>query len=88
MDGSQADGGVVYPTKALTLHFSAAITGLSADDITLTPIDGADIGITKGELTGDGPSYTLSVGDVAADGDVSVSAAKAGYAVSGNPQKV
>ena len=76
-DGGPVDGVDVYPTKALTLHFSAGIAGLSADHITLTFPDGANI--TKVALEGKGPSYTLYVSDVAADGEVGVRVNKAGY---------
>ena len=54
-------------TTELTLTFSQAIPGLTADDITV--IGGA----TKGTLSGNGPTYTLTVTDITADGaDVSV----------------
>ena len=41
-------------TTALTLTFDKPITGLTADDITVT-------GAMKGELSGTGPTYTLGV---------------------------
>ena len=74
--GIQADGGGLYSTTALTLHFSAGIAGLTADDITLAP-SGV---ITKKTLEGAGPSYTLYVDGITAEGDVGVSVNKAGYA--------
>jgi len=50
-------------TTELTLTFSDAVPGLSITDITV-------IGATKGALSGSGPVYTLTVSDIAAEGDV------------------
>jgi hypothetical protein len=86
--GAQADGGEGYATTALSLHFSKAITGLSAADITLTSIGDANKSITKGTLEGVGPSYTLPVSGVKVEGFVKVSVSKTDYAVSGNPRTV
>ena len=86
--GAQADGGGGYATTALSLHFSKAITELSAGDITLDSIGEANKSITKGTLAGVGPSYTLTVSGVAVEGFVKVSVSKSGYAVSGNPRTV
>ena len=67
-EGVSADGGGRFPTTALTLYFSDVIDGLSAGGVTLTPVGDNNSGITKGALEGEGPSYTLYVGNVAADG--------------------
>jgi hypothetical protein len=68
-------------TTALTLTFDKAITGLTANDITLT-----GTGFTKGVLSGTGPSYTLGV-TVTAAGSVTVTAVtKTGYTVTGVPK--
>ena len=50
-------------TTELTLMFSDAVPGLSITDITV-------IGATRGALSGSGPVYTLTVSDIAAEGDV------------------
>ena len=71
-------------TTSLALNFSQAISGLTADDITLTPVTGA---ATKGTLSGSGTSYTLTVNTTAA-GSISVAVAKVGYTISGSPKTV
>jgi len=71
-------------TTSLALNFSQAISGLTADDITLTPVTGA---ATKVSLSGSGPAYTLTVNTTAA-GSISVAVAKVGYTVSGSPKTV
>ena len=53
----------ITDTTELTLTFSAAIPGLSVTDITVT-------GATKGTLSGTGPVYTLTVSDIARQGDI------------------
>jgi len=73
------------PTTSLTLTFSAAINGLAATDITLTP---GSTGATKGALTGNGPTYTLAISGVTAAGAVTVAVAKDGYTITGSPQTV
>jgi len=66
----------------LTLTFSAAITGLSANDITLSGVTG----VNKGTLSGSGPTYTLPISGFTAGGTLSVAVTKAGYAISGSSQ--
>jgi hypothetical protein len=61
-------------TTALTLTFDKAVGGLTADDITLSGVSG----ITKGELTGSGPSYTLAVGGFKAEGTLTVAVNREG----------
>jgi hypothetical protein len=74
-----ADGSATVKTTALTLNFSAAILGLSADDITLSGITG----ITKGVLSGSGPSYTLPISGISSDGKLTVFVnSKIGYIIS------
>jgi hypothetical protein len=65
-------------TTALTLTFSEAITGLSANDITLLGI----FNVTKGTLSGDGPVYTLPISGFPLGGSLTVMVAKAGYYIS------
>jgi hypothetical protein len=78
-----ANGSDTETTTQLTLTFSAAITGLSASNITLTA---GDTGATKGELTGTGPTYTLAISGVTDAGTLTVAVAKSGYAISGSPK--
>ena len=78
-----ANGNASQTTTQLTLTFSAAVTGLSASDITLSGISG----VTKGTLTGSGPAYTLSISGFTAGGTLSVAVAKTGYNISGSPKQ-
>lgn len=71
------------PTGSLTLTFSAAITGLSAGDISLSGVSG----VTKGMLTGSGPVYNLGISS-AGSGNLSVAVSKTGYSISGSPRTV
>jgi len=66
------------PTNALTLTFSQAITGLSADDITLVGV----FGVTKETLSGSGPVYTLNISGAFDSGTLTVTVAKSGYSFS------
>ena len=77
-----ADGGASATTTALTLTFSAAIAGLSASDINLSGVTG----VTKGTLSGAGPTYTLPISGFTAGGTLSVAVAKTGYNISGSPK--
>ncbi|MCL2763161.1 MAG: fibronectin type III domain-containing protein [Treponema sp.] len=79
-----ADGGASVATTELTLTFSQAITGLNANDITITGVDG----ITKGTLGSIGPVYTLPISGFTAGGELTVAVAKSGFAISGSPQTV
>ena len=74
-----ANGNLTTTTTSLTLTFSKAIEGLTDANITL----GGDAAITKGSLSGSGPSYTLGV-TVTRAGTVTVSVSKSGYAISGS----
>jgi hypothetical protein len=80
-----ANGTSGTPTTALTLVFSEAIPGLSAADITLTMV--SPFGVTKGALSGAGPSYTLVVGSPI-DGILTVKVQKKLYDISGSTKEV
>ena len=77
-----ADGSSSQTTTQLTLTFSQAISGLTADDISLSGVSG----ISKGTLSGSGPTYTLPIGGFTSGGTLSVSVAKSGYEISGSPK--
>jgi len=79
-----ADGSTWQTTTQLTLTFSQPIPGLSAADITLSGVSG----VTRGTLSGSGPTYTLPINGVTADGILSVMVAKSGYNINGLPQTV
>jgi len=78
--GITANGNETRTSTQLTLTFSQAITGLTADDVTLSGVSG----ITKGTLSGSGPTYTLPISGFTAGGDLNVAVAKSGYYVSGS----
>ncbi|MDL2231726.1 hypothetical protein LJB85_03200 [Porphyromonadaceae bacterium OttesenSCG-928-L07] len=81
-----ANGSASETTTVLTLQFSAEITDLTADDITLTS---GETGAVKGELTAKGNgAYELAVSTVLSDGDVSVSVAKTGYVITPDSKTV
>jgi hypothetical protein len=74
----EADGEADKETStALTFKFSAAVTGLTAEDITLT---NANPPVTKGTLTAgeDGKTWTLVLSEVPAQEQLTVSIDKAG----------
>jgi len=77
-----AGGSATQTTTELTLTFSQAITGLEAGDITMSGV----YGVTKGTLSGSGPSYTLPISGFTTGGTLSVAAEKSGYAISGSPK--
>ena len=75
---AQADGAdTTADTTAINFTFSASVTGLTADDITITGGTGA---VTKGALSGSDTSWTLGV-TVTAAGNVTVHIAKSGIEV-------
>jgi len=84
LTGVTADGSVEKTTTALTFTFDKAIIGLSADDITLEGVDH----ISKGTLSGNGPSYTLPISGFKSSGTLNVSVWKTGYNISGLPKTV
>ena len=71
-------------TTAITLTFSAAVTDLAADDITVANGTGS---VTTGALTGSGASWTLAV-TVGATGNVTVSINKTGIESGSKPVTV
>jgi hypothetical protein len=78
-DGLTANGGTAATTTELTLKFSADIAGLTAADIVIAA---GDTGAVKGALAGTGGGeYTLAVTGISAGGEITVTAAKAGYAI-------
>ncbi|MDR2951946.1 MAG: SUMF1/EgtB/PvdO family nonheme iron enzyme [Treponema sp.] len=78
-----ADGSSTETTTQLTLQFSAAISGLSSSDITLSGISG----VTKGTLSGSNP-YTLDISGFSSGGSLSVYVAKTGYVIGSSPKTV
>jgi hypothetical protein len=79
-----ANGSESQTTTALALVFSEAITELSANDISLSGVSG----VSKGALTGAGPSYTLPISGFSAGGRLTVKVTKKGYTISGATQTV
>ena len=73
-----ANGSTTQTTTALTLTFNQAITGFTANDITLSGVPG----ISKGTLSGTGPAYTLLISGFAGGGTVTVFVTKVGYTFS------
>ncbi|MDR3356352.1 MAG: hypothetical protein LBO04_04105, partial [Spirochaetaceae bacterium] len=71
-------------TTELTLGFSAAISGLSADDITIMP-EGA---VTKGALGGSGGTYTLGVSGINGETGISVAVSRTGYNITPSSKTV
>jgi len=78
------NGSDTVTTTQLTLTFSQAITGLTADDITVSGVTG----VSKGTLSGTGPTYTLPISGFSAGGTLTVAVAKEGYTISGSPKTV
>jgi hypothetical protein len=69
-------------SAAITFTFGAAVTGLTAGDITLGKT--GDTGsVTKGALTGEGQTWTLALDSVATAGNVTVSISKTGIVSDG-----
>jgi uncharacterized repeat protein (TIGR02543 family) len=69
-----ADGGAATSSSKIDFTFAAAVTGLTADNITVVNGTGAAV---KGALTGSGTNWSLGI-TVSAAGDVKVKIAKAG----------
>jgi hypothetical protein len=78
-------------TTALTLSFDKALSGLTADHVTLGPVSGSSaLAVKAGGLQQQGTSgaYTLPV-TVTAGGDIQVSVSPPpGYVISGGPRNV
>ena len=84
LNSVSANGSSTETTTQLTLVFSQAITGLSANDISLTGVSG----VSKGTLSNSGATYTLPISGFSAGGTLSVSVSKSGYTISGSPKTV
>ena len=83
LNSVSANGSSSQTTTQLTLAFSKAITGLSADNITLSGVTG----VTKGTLSGSGPSYALPISGFTSGGTLSVTVSSpTGYSISGSPK--
>jgi len=63
------------PTTALTLTFSQAIPGLSANNIGISGVSGA----IRGALSGPGPVYTLNIDGSFVSGTLTVSVLREGF---------
>jgi fibronectin type 3 domain-containing protein len=79
-----ADGSSSLTTTQLTLTFGKEISGLTADDITLSNVSG----VVKGTLSGSGLTYTLPISGFSSGGTLSVAVAKPGYNINGSPRTV
>ena len=75
-----ANGSATATTTEITFTLSEAIAGLTADDITLSGV----AGVTKGTLSGAGPTYTLGISGFTAGGELTVTITKTGYTISGS----
>jgi hypothetical protein len=62
-------------STSIVFTFSGAVTGLTANDISITGGTGS---VTKGAVSGNGQSWTLALSAVATAGDVSIAISKAG----------
>jgi uncharacterized repeat protein (TIGR02543 family) len=83
LNSVRANGFPTLTTTQLALTFSGgAITGLSADDIQLSGVSG----VSKGQLSGTWPRYTLPISGFTESGTLNVSVSKTGYTI-GSPQK-
>lgn len=82
----EQNGSAAQTTYLLTLTFSEAIPGLTADDINLSGVEG----VTKGALrkADTSPVYTLPVSGFTTGGQLTVTAAKAGFEIIGSPKIV
>jgi formylglycine-generating enzyme required for sulfatase activity len=79
---ANANGSASQTSTQLTLVFSQAITGLSADDITLSGMSG----VSKGTLTNTGATYTLPISGFTSGGTLNIAVSKTGYSISGSPK--
>ena len=82
-----ANGNETQTTTQLTLTFSQVIAGLTAADITLSGVSG----VTKGTLSGSGPTYTLGITvneESSIGGNLSVAVSKSGFAIYGSTKTV
>ncbi|MCL2067625.1 MAG: hypothetical protein FWG99_09195 [Treponema sp.] len=91
-----ANGSSGTTTTILTLTFSAAITGLDADDIALSGVSGMSKGTLLGPVSGtvsnispdSTQTYTLPISGFSAGGTLSATVTKEGYNITGSPGSV
>ncbi|WP_217594982.1 choice-of-anchor Q domain-containing protein, partial [Cohnella sp. GbtcB17] len=84
---AEADGaaGTTTSTK-IDLTFDTDVAGLTDADITITNGTGSAV---KGALTGSGKNWSIALGSVTTEGDVSVAVASpSGYTIGGSPKTV
>jgi hypothetical protein len=73
--GVTANGAANTSTTQLTLDFDTPVSGLTANDITITGLSGLE----KGALSQSGTTYILPIGGFTASGTVTVAVNKSGY---------
>jgi hypothetical protein len=87
--GVEADGWSTQVTTRLTLTFTQAIPGLSAEDIILSGVPGVQKGNLEVPRTDGGEYYyVLPISGFTTSGNLTVEVIKAGYAISGSPKTV
>ena len=79
-----ANGSSSQSSTQLTLTFSQAITGLSANDITISGISG----VTKGYSSSSGATYYLNIYGFKTGGTLTVTVAKSGFNIIGTTKTV
>jgi hypothetical protein len=79
-----ANGSATETTTELTLIFNAEFTELSANDISLSGVNG----VIKGTLRNSGTAYTLPISGFSAGGQLTVKVTKKGYTISGATKTV
>ncbi|GBU28185.1 hypothetical protein R84B8_01743 [Treponema sp. R8-4-B8] len=79
LDSVTADGSTTQSTTQLTLTFDKPISGLTADNITLSGVSG----VIKGTLSGSNP-YTLQISGFTSSGTLNVAVARPGFVISGS----
>jgi hypothetical protein len=82
-DDLTANGSSSQTTTQLFLTFDSEITGLSANDITLSGVSG----VNKGTLSGSNP-YTLPISGFTSSGTLTVAVSKTSYEITGSPKSV
>ena len=80
-----ANGGqLTQPTTQLTITFNNSIYGLTADDILLEGVSN----VSKGTLSGSGPTYTLPISGFTRGGTLSVTVSKTGWNITNSTRTV
>ena len=80
-----ANGNSSSATTELSLYFDSEISGLTADDITLSGVSGVQKGTLIRELSN---YYTLPISGFNAGGTLTVGVSKSGYTIVGSPKTV